>query len=83
MAGGRVRRVGTNMTLITRVIRGLRALRHRTRQEYDLEEELRAYVATAIDEQPARIAELGLHVDVVDKPLAALNTALFSDGALV
>ena len=37
----------------------------------------------AIAEQPARIAELGLHVDVVGSPLAALNTALFEDGALV
>ena len=40
-------------------------------------------LAAAIAEQPARIAELGAHLDVVGQPLAALNTALFEDGALV
>jgi Fe-S cluster assembly protein SufD len=37
----------------------------------------------AIAEQPARLAELGAHVDTVGQPLSALNTALFEDGALV
>src|SRR4029434_10178919 len=37
----------------------------------------------AIAEQPARIAELGAHVDIVGSALAALNTALFEDGALI
>ena len=50
----------------------------------DLPEELLAgSLATAIAEQPARVAELGLHVDAVGQPLAALNTALFGDGAIV
>ncbi len=47
------------------------------------EELLAGSLQTAIAEQPARIAELGLHVDLVAHPFAALNTALFEDGAIV
>jgi len=47
------------------------------------EELLAGSLREAIAEQPARVAELGAHLDAVDQPLAALNTALFEDGAVL